>query len=220
MQSPIKANGSKSVRGRQEVPARVLLICQVWISSHRRASCPSEGSPGFCSCFLPRRKRLLELLNLASVGTAPTEKASLLYCLLSWWHFAYHCWSSLEVALFQGLVFRNAFQCAQCIPAPAGTWCMRCSAPVHLTPLSFGDSSSNVHADFYMLVDLLLASVFLEPAALVTLEHVWDLHRLYSGKWFALKPVRLLEETFHCKGVSKQPCFWFRIWVHFSVVYA
>lgn len=148
-------------RGASQGP---LLICQAWIGSYRHASCPSEGLPGFRSCLLPRKKSLLELLKLASIGTAPAEKGSLLYCLLSWWHSAYYCWFGLGIWLFQGLIFRTAFQCSHCIPAPAGS-CIWCSAPVHLKPLSFGNSSFSMHADFYVLVDLLPASIFLQPCS-------------------------------------------------------
>lgn len=82
-----------------------LLICHVWISRHRHTSSPSEGSPGLCSCCLPRRKGLSEFLKLASVGTAPVEKGNLLYCLLSWWHLAHSCWSRLEIWCFFRVLF-------------------------------------------------------------------------------------------------------------------
>lgn len=179
VRSPTKAAGSESVgEGERWGAGRgPLLICHAWISRCRHASSPSERSPGLCSCCLPRRKGLSEFLKLASVGTAPVEKGNLLYCLLSWWHFAHSCWSHLEIWLFfRGLVFRSAFQCAHCIPAPAGN-CVQCAAPVHLMPLSFGDSFSNAHAAFLMLGDL-PAGVSLRPAARVALQHGSDLHRL------------------------------------------
>jgi len=47
-------------------------------------------------------------------------------------------------------------------------------------PLSFGDSSSDVHVGFYALMVLLPARVFLQPAVLIALDRVSDLHRLYS----------------------------------------
>lgn len=176
VQSPIKANGSKSIQGRQQVPAKVLC----WFAKGESAATdmhpvPLRAHPGCAAALLPCRKCLLESLKLANVGTAPVEKGNLLYCLLSWWHFAYYCWFGLEIWLFQGLTFRNAFQCAHCIPAPAGN-CIRCSAPVHLRSYRQSSEASNMHADFYMLMDLLPASVFLQPAALVALEHISDLY--------------------------------------------